>query len=112
MFCQKEWTPNSMDIKIVFLQKEKINRHICKTPKETGVEEKLWHLQKYVYGLSDAFLHWYQKVKTVMLDLGANVSKMEPAVFYWFDDEDNTIKNLACHVATSFGMEIKTLEIE
>ena len=33
-----------------------------------------------------------------MLDLGAKISKVDPAVFYWLDDEKNTKGILACHV--------------
>ena len=99
ILCQKDWIPNSMDIKTAFLQGEKIARDIyIKPPKEAEVVGKLWHLQKCVYGLSDASLHWYQRVKRVMLELGANISKVDPAVFYWLDEDNNTKGILACHV--------------
>ena len=99
ILCQKDWIPTSMDIKTAFLQGEKIARDIyIKPPKEAEVVGKLWHFQKCVYGLSDPSPHWYQRVKRVMLELGANISKVDPAVFYWLDEDNNTKGILACHV--------------
>lgn len=44
-----------------------------------------------MYGLADASLYWYNRVKDTMLKLGA-------AVFYWIDDSCNVMAILACHV--------------
>ena len=40
-----------------------------------------------MYGLIDASLQWYQKVKTTMLRLKGHVSKIDQLIFYWFDKE-------------------------
>ena len=42
---------------------------------------KLWKL-KCVYGLVDAARHWYEKVKSVLVDLGCSYSPLDPCVFY------------------------------
>ncbi len=99
IFCQKDWKPHSMDIKTAFLQGEKLEREVfIKPPKEAKAEGKIWQLKKCVYGLGDASLHWYHKVKAVMLELGAIISRLDPAVFYWLDEEGSTSGILACHV--------------
>ena len=55
-------------------------------------------LDKCVYGLSDASLNWYCRVKSFLLELGASVSKVDPAVFYWVDGHGDVYGVLACHV--------------
>ena len=41
--------------------KRKLAETYIKQPKEAEVAGKLWHLQKYVYGLNDASLYGYEK---------------------------------------------------
>ena len=68
-----------------------------KPPKEAGTKGKVWHLEKCVYGLNDASLHYSgSRVKNVQEKCGATMSKVDPAVFYWLDGELEGI--LACHV--------------
>lgn len=55
-------------------------------------------MNKCVYGLADASLFWYNKVKETMQKLGGTVSKVDPAVFYWLDDLCKVTGVLACHV--------------
>ncbi len=94
-----EWTPHAMDIKTAFLQGEEIERDIfIHPPKEAMAKGKLWKLRKCVYGLSDASLKWYNKVKQVFLELGATISKVDPAVFIWTDSTRELMGVLASHV--------------
>jgi hypothetical protein len=51
-----------------------------------------------VYGLADASLYWYNKVKETMLSTGGKMSLVDPAVFHWFDQDCNVTGVLACHV--------------
>ena len=81
---RKRWELNSIDIKTAFLQGEKIQREVfVRPPKEANVPGKIWKLNKCVYGLADASLMWYEKVKTTLIKCGAKVSRVDPAVFYW-----------------------------
>jgi transposase InsO family protein len=98
VIAQKNWEPRTMDIKTAFLQGNSIDREVyLKPPKEANNRGNLWLLKKCVYGLSDASLHWYKRVKTVMQELGAKVSKVDPAVFIW--NKDGQLNGiLACHV--------------
>ena len=52
-----------------------------------------WKLKKCVYGLADASLYWYNKVKEIMLGTGGNMSQVDPAVFYW---QDKQFKGTKC----------------
>ena len=98
IFAQKNWVPYSMDIKTAFLQGQEIERDIfVKPPKEAGTKGKVWHLEKCVYGLNDASLQWYNRVKNVLEKCGGTMSKVDPAVFYWMDGEELE-GILACHV--------------
>lgn len=100
IIAQKRWKPRSMDIKTAFLQGLPMTRDIyLKPPREADVEKgMIWHLKKCVYGLADASLCWYKKVKEVMIACGAKMSLIDPAVFYWLDDDENLVGVLASHV--------------
>lgn len=99
VMAQNNWQPHSMDIKTAFLQGQEIDRQVyIKPPKEANVTGKLWQLKKCVYGLGDASLQWYKRVKQVMYECGAQMSSVDPAVFYWSDDSGELLGVLACHV--------------
>jgi len=93
------WKPNSMDVKTAFLQGTKLEREVfIRPPVEVGETGILWKLEKCVYGLGDASLHWYKKVKECMTKLGGKVSKMEPALFIWHDENGDLSGVLTSHV--------------
>ena len=100
VMAQHGWEPKSMDIKTAFLQGHRIEREVYfKPPKEANADGKVWLLNKCVYGLNDASLNWYKRVKGVMTKLGATVSRVDPAVFMWNDPVSSQLKGvLACHV--------------
>ncbi len=98
--AQRSWEIKSMDIKTAFLQGSNLTRNVfIKPPKEANAGKVVWHLNKCVYGLNDASLHWYTKVKEVMTRCGATVSVVDPAVYYWHDTDTHCLKGvLASHV--------------
>ena len=99
VICQRKWQLNSMDIKAAFLQGKELTRNIyIRPPPEARSQGILWKLKKCVYGLADASLYWYNKVKDTMYQLGAVLSQVDPAVFYWLDDSYNVMGILSCHV--------------
>lgn len=88
-----------MDIKTAFLQGSEIEREIfVKPPLEAGCEGVVWQLRKCVYGLSDASLSWYNRVKELLVSRDAIVSKANPAVFLWENGDQRVERVLACHV--------------
>ncbi|CAG2196695.1 unnamed protein product [Mytilus edulis] len=95
---QKKWSINSIDIKTAFLQGEKMQRKVhLRPPKEANANGKLWLLEKCVYGLADASLKWYEKVKKTLNECGGTESKIDPAVFYWHNS-NGLAGVLAVHV--------------
>ncbi|XP_064622512.1 uncharacterized protein LOC135484764 [Lineus longissimus] len=99
ILAQNEWEPKCMDIKTAFLQGYKIDRKVfLRPPREAKMTGKLWKLNKCVYGLNDASLSWYKRVKSVMTGSGAKMSKVDPAVFFWYDEYEEVLGVLACHV--------------
>ena len=53
-------------------------------PPSEASTKKTWKLRKCIQGLT---LQGYQKVKTIILRLKGQVSKIDPSIFYWFDKE-------------------------
>lgn len=103
VICQNKWQVNSMDIKSAFLQGMELSRDIyIRPPPEAGVDNALWKLKTCVYGLADASLYWYNKVKELMLNSGGKMSRVGPAVFYWQNEQSEVTGVLACHVDDFF----------
>ena len=88
IICQKEWFLRSIDVKTAFLQGETLERNVfLKPPSEANCRPGyVWKLKKCVYGLGDASLKWYDRVRTVMLSNGCKVSSLDPALFLWHKD--------------------------
>ena len=82
-----------------FLQVNYLERDILTwPPKEANTKGKIWHLEKCVYGINDASLQWYKKVREVMTGAGGRLSRVDPTVFSWYDDNGELIGVLAAHV--------------
>ena len=77
------WICHSMDVKAAYLQGDVIERVICLRPPPEYDNGRLWRLKKAVYGLCDAARHWYLRVKDQLLKLGARISLLDPALFFW-----------------------------
>ena len=81
------WEMNSLDVKCAFLQGKLLEREVyLRPPREANVKGVLWKLNKCVYGLMDASRHWYFRVKEELLKRNCKVSKLDPAVFYYYDN--------------------------
>ncbi|XP_039900576.1 uncharacterized protein LOC120741662 [Simochromis diagramma] len=102
VICQNKWRVNSMDIKSAFLQGMELSRDIyLRPPPEAGKDNVLWKLKKCVYGLADASLYWYNKVKDIMI-LQCSIGRM------------NNLRLQEClHVTLmiSFGLVQVTLQL-
>ena len=99
IMAQNKWKPRTMDIKTAFLQGDKLERDIYIKPPIKDKEKRiLWKIEKCVYGLKDASLYWYNRVKDYMRKIGGKVSKMDPAIFFWEDESRKIQGILACHV--------------
>ena len=96
--AQRQWELHAMDIKTAFLQGQNMDREVYVKPPKEANTNGVWLLNKCVYGLCDASLYWYKKVKSVMLEHGGSVSKVDPTVFYWCDDSNSLVGIFASHV--------------
>ena len=66
------------------------------TPKEANTTNA-WQLKKCIYCTRDASRKWYNRVKTYLLSIGLVMSKADPALFYYHDN-NNLIGMIAIHV--------------
>ncbi|CAG2196696.1 unnamed protein product [Mytilus edulis] len=99
ILAQRSWKTRTMDIKTAFLQGAEIERKIyVKPPMEAQCKDIIWKLRKCVYGLSDASLSWYNRVKEVLEQCKVSVSKVDPAVFFWKNNKGSVEGVLTCHV--------------
>ena len=89
VLASKKWKCRSIDIKAAFLQGRPIERNVFLfPPKEANVDKhKVWKLKTCIYGLGDASRNWYISVKEKIVQLGAKVSKYDPAVFVFTTKE-------------------------
>ena len=83
----KEWTIQAIDIKSAFLQGDKLTRLVhVKPPKESNIPNKLWKLNKCLYGLKDASRQWYQRIKKTLREHGFKKSKYDGGLFFIIKD--------------------------
>ena len=80
------WKLHSIDISSAFLQGEKLERELyLKPPRDACSSNFVWLLKRCIYGLNDAPRSWYNKVKEVLISLGACISLYDYCVFLWYD---------------------------
>ena len=73
-------------------------------PKESGDENKMWKLNKAVYGLNDAAWQWYIKGKEVIENLGCIQWKFDPALFQYYSDSKLLQKGFFLIVLSILGV--------
>jgi len=83
LIATKGWDLNSIDVKSAFLQGNELDRTVYVRPPKEASTNKVWKLNKCVYGLSDANRYWYLKVREELLKLGAQPSQLDQGIFYW-----------------------------
>ena len=72
-------------ISTAFLQGEEIDRNVFVMPPKEA-ETNVWLLKKCVHSLRDALRKWYNRVKSFLLSTGLKMSKGDPSIFYYYDD--------------------------
>ena len=82
IMASKDWKCMSMDIKTAFLQSFQLEREIFLVPPKEAETDKLWKLNKAVYGLNEASRQWYNRVSHELNKLGMERSKYDEALFY------------------------------
>ena len=94
-----KWILHSIDITAAFLQGGLIERKVfLKPPADVCSSDTVWLLKRCIYGLNDAPRSWYNRVREVLVGLGAIVSSFDNALFLWYDSSGNLMGLLASHV--------------
>ena len=88
------WQSHSIDIKCAFLQGKEIECNVYMRPPKEFDDGYLWKLNKNVYGLNDAARAWYSKLKYVLMNLGMQISQLDPALFFWW--RGNVLSGIMC----------------
>src|SRR5258706_3660095 len=80
-----------LDIKTAFLNGE-LKEEIWMTPPPgIGLDGKVLLLKKALYGLKQAPLTWYEKLSSVLAQMGFNPLHFDPCVFIYFNEGRKTI---------------------
>ena len=82
IMASKQWMCMSLDVKTAFLQSFQLEREIFLVPPKEANTDKLWKLNKAVYGLNEASRQWYNRVSHELIRLGMERSKYDEALFY------------------------------
>lgn len=80
------WECHSLDVKSAYLQGNPIEREVYVRPPPEFDDGYIWRLRKTVYGLCDAARHWYLRVSSQLIELGARRCSVDPALFSWRKD--------------------------
>ena len=72
--------------------------YIIPPPESECPPNNIWKLNKCVYGLSDASLQWYSRIKSVVINIGGVISKFHPSLFLWYDQDKQLYGLMAVHV--------------
>ena len=93
-----KWQISSMDIKCAFLQGLPMERELYLVPPKDIKETTVWKLKKCPYGLADAGRKWYLKLTSILIDLNGKQSKLDQALFSWYDSKGTCVGLMAIHV--------------
>ena len=85
--ASQSWNIQSLDISTAFLQSKPISRNVYLKPPKEAKTNKLWHLNKAVYGLHDANREWFLKISQVLTEQGCKASKFDHGLFRWYYEE-------------------------
>ena len=98
--ASKHWPLESSDVKSAFLQGKRLKRTVTiKPPREAQeLPGKLWLLKVALYGLNDASLQFYLQCREVLISLGCQQSKVDPAMFFKLGGRGELIGCVGFHV--------------
>ena len=89
----------SLDIRAAFSQARELDREVyMKPPIDIKKKGKIWKLKKPLYGLNDAFIKFWLKVREVFNEDSLKILKGDEAFYYWHDAERNLDGMVSSHV--------------
>ena len=86
-----------LDVKTTFLQGKTMERTAFVRPPKEANADKVWDLQKCVYGLADVSRFWYLKLKEEIIRLGGIPPLLDKGIFV-LTNEQIVIGIFACFV--------------
>ena len=96
------WVVKSQDITAAFLQSVPIERDVfVRPPPERRVPGVIWKLKKTVYGLVDASRGFYLNLSGELINNGCEKSKMDPAMFLYFGENNDEVSKEPSGVAVT-----------
>ena len=96
LIASNRWKLQAIDIKTAFFQGKKIERKVYLRPPKEANTNKIWKLQKCMYGFAHASRYWYLRLYEKLIKLGA-AHKSDPGLFYW-KKHYKVVGIVACHV--------------
>ena len=93
------WNLKSIEIETAFLQREFLKRdvYLKPSPESHCDNNEIWKLNKCVYGLIDASLMWFKRVKKFVDENNGTSSILDPALFMCYRN-DKLIRVMTVHV--------------
>ena len=110
LIASKKWPINSTDVKTAFLQGKNLERNVCVRPPKEAYTNKIWKLNKCVYGLTDASRCWFLKVREERCKLGARPSQLDQGLFTSRNQTEIDIFHVGTknsHAFTNVGLNTK-----
>ena len=83
--ASKKWPVTSFHIKTAFLQGKDLERTAFVRPPKEAQTNKIWQLQKCVYGLVYASRYWYVKIRKELRKSEGRPSKLDQGIFYFYN---------------------------
>ena len=86
--ASKGWRIKTSDVRCAFLQGTELDREVyVRPPKEKRIKGIIWKMIKRAYGLNDAARGFYLELSKTLTELGCRQSRLDPALYVWYDEE-------------------------
>ena len=92
------WHLKSLDIRTAFLQGKDMERTVYLKPPPEANSDKLWLLNKCVYGLGDASRSWYLRIREEIIKSGGEVCQLDQGLFLFHDSNQILYGIIICFV--------------
>ena len=103
------WIVKSQDVTAAVLQSVPIGREVfVRPPPERRVPGVIWKLKKSVYGLVDASRGFYLNPSGELINNGCEKSKMDPAMFLYFVENNDEVFKEPSGVAITHVDDVQT----
>ena len=77
------WNIKHIDVESAFLQGKKLDREVFIRPPLEAETDKIWKLNKCIYGLADAPRMWFTELSETLEGIGMEVCTYDESFLYW-----------------------------